>query len=319
MKTAAGPFEVVTYGEPLVSIFAQPGLSLREDALLSKGWGGDTLDTSVALGKLGHSVAFVTRTSTDAFGDSLFDLLSSSGVGSVFVQRDSHRPTGLCFVAYEGSRHRFYYYRKDSAACFVDGRSIDWDLLGRAKVLHLSGISQGISPEALELSFRLMGFARERGISVSYDINYRPALWCRELSRAIVLHTIEQYVDILQMTAEELTLLGWEPESFLDSLVRVPSIVALKRGAKGCSLIQDDRRVELDPLTVDVADTVGAGDAFAAGLIAGLLKGLDLEGLGRMANAVAALSCRGRGPLEGQPTRGEVEALVLGEDDGKQR
>lgn len=113
--------------------------------------------------------------------------------------------------------------------------------------------------------------------------------------------------------------MGWTPESFLDSLVRVPFVVALKGGAKGCSLIQGDQRIDIDPFTVDVADTVGAGDAFAAGLIAGILKGMDLASLGRMANAVAALSCRGRGPLEGQPTRGEVEALVLGEDDGKQR
>jgi 2-dehydro-3-deoxygluconokinase len=318
MSMGSEPVEVVCYGEPLVSIFSQPGLSLREDAPLSKGWGGDTLDTSIALGKLGHSVAFLTRTSSDAFGDSLIGLLKANGVGTALVQRDALHPTGLCFVSYEGDQHRFTYYRKDSAACFVESGSIDWDLLGRAKVLHLSGISQGISTGALQLSFRLLEFARERGILVSYDINYRPALWCREMCRAIVRHTIEQYVDILQMTDEELAQLGWQPQSFLDTLVRHPSIVALKHGAVGCTLLAGDQRINVGAYAIDVIDTVGAGDAFAAGLIVARLRGLSLKNSGRMANAVAALSCRGKGPLHGQPTYQEVENFMREQSDDGQ-
>jgi 2-dehydro-3-deoxygluconokinase len=307
---AKEPFEVVCYGEPLVSIFAQPGLSLREDAPLSKGWGGDTLDTSIALAKLGHRAALLTRTSSDAFGDSLIGLLEANGVGTALVQRDALHPTGLCFVSYEEGGHRFAYYRKDSAACFVEAEIIDWGLLGRAKVLHLSGISQGISREALQLSFRLMDFARTRGILVSYDINYRPALWCREMCRAIVKHTIEQYVDILQMTDEELAQLGWQPQSFLDNAERRPSIAALKHGAGGCTLLAGDQRIDVEAYAVEVADTVGAGDAFAAGLITAVLRDLDLQSSGRLANAVAALTCRGKGPLHGQPTLQEVKNFM---------
>jgi 2-dehydro-3-deoxygluconokinase len=308
--------EVVTFGEPLVSIFSQPGLSLREDAPLSKGWGGDTLDTSIALAKLGHRTALLTRISTDAFGDSLVALLNTNGVGTAFLQRDRLHQTGLCFVSYEAAGHQFTYYRRDSAACFVEEESIDWDLLERAKVLHLSGISQGISTEALQLSFRLMEFARQRGILVSYDINYRPALWCRERCRALLSYTIEQYVDILQMTDEELVLLGWKPEAFLKKLARRPSIVALKRGARGCTLLQGDRRIDVEGFAMEVCDTVGAGDAFAAGLIAAVLRNLDLESTGRLANAVAALTCRGKGPLRGQPTMEEVEALMKEKNHG---
>jgi 2-dehydro-3-deoxygluconokinase len=307
---AKEPVEVVCYGEPLVSIFARPGLSLREDAPLSKGWGGDTLDASIALAKLGHRTALLTRTSRDAFGDSLIGLLNANGVGTALVQRDALHSTGLCFVSYEEGGHRFAYYRKDSAACFVEAEEIDWDLLGRAKVLHLSGISQAIGTQALELSFRLMDFAGERGVLVSYDINYRPALWDREMCRAIVRYTIDQYVDVLQTTDEELEQLGWEPRSFLDTLEHRPSIVALKHGAGGCTLLAGDQRVNVDAYAVEVIDTVGAGDAFAAGLIAARLRGLSLKNSGRLANAVAALSCQGRGPLHGQPTHQEVENFV---------
>lgn len=308
-------FEVVCYGEPLVSIFAPPGRSLREEVPLSKGWGGDTLDTSIALAKLGHRTALLTRTSSDAFGDDLMGLLDANGVGTVLVQRDALRRTGLCFVSYGEDGHRFTYYRQDSAACFVEAESIDWNLLEQAKVLHLSGISQGISRHALELSFSLMDFARERGILVSYDINYRPALWCREECRAVVWHTVDGYADILHVTDEELAMLGWEAEPFLDSLTRRPRIAALKRGKAGCTLLAGDQRVEVDAYDVEVVDTVGAGDAFAAGLIAAQLRGLDLKGSGRMANAVAALSCRGRGPLYSQPTRREVEQFLRENSD----
>lgn len=309
------PFEVVCYGEPLVSLFAQPGESLREDAPLSKGWGGDVLDTSIALAKLGHRAALLTRTSRDAFGDSLIGLLDANGVGTALVQRDALHPTGLCFVSYAGDQHRFTYYRNDSAACFVEAASIDWDLLGRAKVLHLSSISQGISTQALELSFRLMDFARKREILVSYDINYRPAVWCREMCRAIVRHTIEQYVDILQMTDEEVVQLGWKPQSFLDNLDHFPSIVALKHGADGCTLLAGDQRISVNAYQVEINDTVGAGDAFAAGLTSGVLNNLDLQRSGQLANAVAALTCRGKGPLQSQPTLQEVENLIREQSD----
>jgi len=304
--------EVVSYGEPLIGIYPPEGHSIAEDQPLTKTWGGDTSNFSLALSKLGHRTAYLTRIGSEDFGLSFVKVWEQGGVDLSLLQRDEENPTGLYFISFEGKKHNFTYYRKNSAACFVDADRIDWQLVRRVRILHLSGISQGISRNALEVSFKLMQFARENGISVSYDVNFRPPLWHRDIARAVIRHTIEHYVDILQVTEDELELLGWEPDPqpFLSTLTRVPALVALKRGAKGCLLIQNDKRLEIAPFGVEVADTVGAGDAFDAGLIAGVLEGLDLESMGRKANAVAALTCRGVGPLRAQPDASEVEALL---------
>jgi len=304
--------EVISYGEPLVSLYSPQGLSVEEDLPLSKGWGGDTLDTTLALSKLGYSVAFLTRISNDELGDNLMTLLRSNGSNTSLLQKDLTHSTGICFVSYEGEKHNFIYYRKNSAACFIDAEAIDWELVRSAKVLHLSSISQGISRNALEVSFTLMEFARKHGLLVSYDINYRPPIWNRETARAVILHTISEYVDILQMTDDELLLLGWEADIdlFIRHLPRVPQLAALKLGDRGCLLLRGGERVEVGAFKVEVADTVGAGDAFDAGLIAGVLEGLELEELGLRANAVAALTCRDVGPLRAQPKRDEVDEFL---------
>jgi len=304
--------EVVSYGEPLIGIYPPEGCSIVEEKPLSKTWGGDTSNFALALTKLGHTAAYCTRIGAQEFGSSFVDLWKTAGVDISLVQVDKDHPTGLYFISYEGKKHQFLYYRKNSAACFVDPEAINWELVREARVLHLSSISQGISRNALEVSFRLMEFARSHGLRVSYDINYRPPIWNRETARAVIRHTIAEYTDILQMTDDELKLLGWAPgaDDFIGSLPRTPDLVALKKGEKGCILIQGGQRCEIEPFSVKVADTVGAGDAFDAGLIAGVLEDLELEALGRQANAVAALTCCDVGPLRAQPYPEAVHALL---------
>ena len=305
-------FEAISFGEPLIGIYPPKDCSIAEDKPLSKTWGGDTSNFALALSKLGHQTSYLTRIGSYDFGRSFLKLWQEDGVNISMVQKDPINPTGLYFISYEGEKHNFIYYRKNSAACFIDAEAIDWELVRSAKVLHLSSISQGISRNALEVSFTLMDFARKHGLLVSYDINYRPPLWNRETARAVILHTISEYVDILQMTDEELLLLGWEADIdvFIQRLPRAPQLAALKLGDRGCMLLRRGERVEVGAFKVEVADTVGAGDAFDAGLIAGVLEGLELEELGLRANAVAALTCRDVGPLRAQPGRDDVDKFL---------
>ena len=293
--------------------------------LMADGWGAEarwitllrqypleSLLSEFILRRIGHQTSYLTRVGSYEFGRSFLKLWQEDGVNISMVQKDPINPTGLYFISYEGEKHNFIYYRKNSAACFIDAEAIDWELVRSAKVLHLSSISQGISRNALEVSFRLMEFARKHGLLVSYDINYRPPLWNRETARAVILHTISEYVDILQMTDDELLLLGWEADIdlFIRRLPRAPRLAALKLGDRGCLLLRGGERVEVGAFKVEVADTVGAGDAFDAGLVAGVLDGLELEELGLRANAVAALTCRDVGPLRAQPKKDEVDEFL---------
>lgn len=304
--------EVISYGEPLIGIYPPLDRSIEEDVPLSKTWGGDTSNMALALSKLGHGTAYVTRVGDDGFGRSFLRLWRESGVDTSQIKLDEQHRTGLYFVSFHEGRHEFTYYRKDSAASFIAAEDLDWEFIRSAKVLHLSGISQAISSQALEVSFDLLEFARKNGLLVSYDVNYRPPLWKKETARAVILHTIAEYADILEITEEEMKFLGRgeSPEAFLAQFPRQPRLFALKRGARGCYLRQGDKEAHVRPFEVEVEDTVGAGDAFDAGLIAGLLEGMPFERLGVYASAVASLTCRGVGPLRAQPTGEEVTGFL---------
>lgn len=306
------PVEVISFGEPLIGVYPPPNRSVTDDVPLLKTWGGDTSNVALALSKLGHKSAYITRIGADEFGKSFQNLWQEAGVNISQVQIDDEHRTGLYFVSFRNRKHHLIYYRKDSAACSISSKLIDWEFVGMAKVIHLSGISQAISQNALEFSFKLMEFAKKNDILISYDVNYRPPLWKKEVAKAVISHTINEYADILEITDDEMSLLGWgkEPGDLKSSLTRVPSVCAVKMGERGSHLIRDREEARLKAFQVEVKDTVGAGDAFDAGLIVGILKKLPLFKLGEFANAVAALTCRGTGPLSMQPSMEEVQKLV---------
>lgn len=312
VKPTQIPVEIISFGEPLIAIYPPPNRSVTDDVPLLRTWGGDTSNVALALSKLGHQAAYITRIGSDEFGRSFQRLWQEAGVNISQVQIDDEHRTGLYFASFRNRKHHLIYYRKDSAACFISSKLIDWEFVGMAKIIHLSGISQAISQNALEFSFELMEFAKKNDILISYDVNYRPALWRRDLAKAVISHTINEYTDILEITDDEMSLLGWgkEPADLKSSLSRVPLVCAVKMGERGCYLIHSGEEAWIEPFQVQVQDTVGAGDAFDAGLIVGILKELPLTKLGEFGNAVAALTCRGTGPLSMQPSMEEVQKLI---------
>lgn len=308
----AATVEVASFGEPLIGIYPPGGCSIADDVPLSKTWGGDTSNLALAICKLGHQSAYITRVGDDGFGQSFLKLWQDAGVNTSQVKVDQEHRTGLYFISYQSGKHVFTYYRQNSAACWISSEDIDWEFLREVKVLHFSGISQAISQQALEVSFDLLKFAKAHHILISYDVNYRPPLWRPDIAKAIVKHTIEEYVDLLEITDEEMNVLGWgeQPENLCRHLARVPHLCAVKMGARGSYLRQGERELRIDPCSINAVDTVGAGDAFDAGLIAGILEEMEFEQLGTFANAVAALTCRDVGPLRAQPTKEEVQAFM---------
>ncbi|MBD3306535.1 sugar kinase [candidate division KSB3 bacterium] len=309
------PVEVASFGEPLIGIYPPLNCSLGDDVPLSKTWGGDTSNAALALSKLGHTAAYVTRVGDDGFGQSFLKLWRAHGVDTSQVTLDHVHRTGLYFISYQDGQHQFTYYRKDSAASWISAEDIDWEFLREVRVLHLSGISQAISRQALDVAFDLLHFAREHQILISYDVNYRPPLWRRDLAKAVITHTIEEYADILALTDEEMQFLGWgtTPETLTRHLRRVPALCAVKMGTRGSYLYRDGSGLRVPAFPIDAVDTVGAGDTFDSGLIVGVLEAMEFEDLAAFANAAAALTCRDVGPLRAQPSREEVEQLLQGQ------
>ncbi len=275
-------------------------------------WGGDTSNVALATAKLGLSSAYLTRVGDDIFGRSFISLWKEHRVSTNFVQVDPERKTGLYFVSFQEGKHHMTYYRKDSASAHILSEEFDFSVLRTVRVLHLSGISLGISMQAQKFGISLMKAARKAGARISLDLNYRPALWDPAEARSVLEPLIREYVDILEITDDEMKQIGWggvEPE-ILSLQLPGPSYYLVKQGVQGAFLQGPEGSFRVPAFPVPVMDTVGAGDAFDAGFLSAFLRGAPLLEAGRFASAVAALVCTGTGPLEKQPDREEVETFL---------
>ncbi|NLJ81002.1 MAG: sugar kinase [Firmicutes bacterium] len=305
--------EVVSIGEPLVGIYGKSGKGLKDETAFRRVLGGDTSNFVLALSKLGHSTGYITKIGADPFGQAYRELWAAENVDTTMVAVDPLHPTGLYLTAAADTTHDFIYYRRNSAASSLNSGDIYEGYFQKARVLHVSGISQGISPSARDAVYTALGFAKSRGLEISYDFNYRPALWDQKQARETALDTIRKFVTILCLTREEASLLSSE-DDYRKAVPRFlswgVSLVAVKLGAAGCHLFTEKENILTPAYPVSIVDTVGAGDAFAAAIVCAVLEGMEIEEAARFANLVAALTCRGIGPVQTQPRRKEVDGLL---------
>ncbi|MBS3933759.1 MAG: sugar kinase [Truepera sp.] len=301
--------EIISLGEPLIE-FNQLREGGREVYL--PGFGGDTSNMAVAAARQGASVAYLTRLGQDAFGDMLLALWQAEGIDTSYVIRDPVAPTGIYFVTHTEAGHAFTYFRQGSAASLIKPEELPTEAIARAKLLHLSGISQAISTSACDTVFAAIATAREQGVLVSYDPNVRLKLWPLPRAKAIILETMAQCDFCLPNLDEASLLTGLkEPEAIVDALLnRGAKVVALKLGAEGALVADHHQRHAIPGLRVATVDATGAGDTFDGALLTELLRGAPLAAAARYANAAAALATQGYGAVAPIPRRAEVEAFL---------
>jgi len=236
---------------------------------------------------------------------------------------------GLYFVEYgaEPRPTRVYYDRKESAFAHIQPGVVDWENVFRGvRIFHVGGITPALSVSAFEAQKEAMIAARKAGCLVSYDVNYRAALWTIEEARKAQLPLME-YVDFLitslpdQPGVTELLsgLDGKDPEKvarqvaekfrFKAVLVTMRKSISAKRAlltslAFAENNIYADRQYE-----IETVDPVGGGDACVAGFLTGYLED-DVQHAVRLGNAFSALTQRSPTAMP-WPTRAEVETLIV--------
>ncbi|MFA5446996.1 MAG: sugar kinase [Sphaerochaeta sp.] len=304
--------DVLSFGEPLVGFYPTRGSSIIDDGPIIKTWGGDTSNLALGIARLGHSVSYLTKVGDDPFGTAFIRLWQTNGVDTSFVTIDRNRRTGLYFVSFEEGVHKLTYYRSNSAASSITVDCIEANSLKNYRVLHLSGISIGMSDTALETGIHLVKLANQGNTKVSFDVNYRAAQWesVQSAEKAIV-QIIDNGVDLLEITDDEMGALGWG-KSISDLASRFPrcETIIRKEGADGATVFSKGKKYHFPAISVQVKDTVGAGDSFDAGFIVALLEGKSIQAAGKFATATAALTCTGTGPLERMPTKEQVNTLL---------
>lgn len=278
-----------------------------------QGFGGDTSNAAIAAARAGARAAYLTRIGDDPFGQSLLDLWAAEGVDARAVERDAAAPTGIYFVTHGPQGHQFSYLRAGSAAsrmapAWLDGAA--GEAIRAARILHLSGISLAISPQACDTAYAAMQLARAAGTRVAFDSNLRLKLWPLARAQACIAHAVSLCDVFLPSLDDMVTLTGLaEPEAIVDwGHAHGAAQVVLKLGAEGTLVSDGQRRARVGGRPVKAVDATGAGDCFCGNLLARLAAGDEVFAAARYANAAAALAVQGWGAVAPLPRRAEVEA-----------
>lgn len=336
---------IVTFGEVMLRLKSPGAERLLQSPVLEATFGGAEANVAVSLANYGHDACFVTALPANPVADAALAELRGLGVDTRFVARRGER-IGIYFL--EGGANqrpsRVTYDRAGSAIATAGPGDFDWDrILDGAAWFHVSGVTPAISATAAALALEAARRARDLGITVSVDYNYRKNLWRWGKKAPEVMRELVGYAHVGIANEEDCQkALGIEAEGDVASgtldveryralaervLEQFPNLerqaITLResRGAdvNGWSAVLHDRREFRHSRRyeiTDIVDRVGAGDAFAAGLVHGLLTyGDDARAL-EFATAASCLKHSIPGDYN-RVSAAEVEALMRGEASGR--
>jgi 2-dehydro-3-deoxygluconokinase len=298
--------DIIALGEPMVEF------NQRADGLLVQGFGGDTSNAAISAARQGASVGYITRLGNDGFGNSVIDLWQQENIDTVEVARDVDAPTGIYFVTHDETGHHYCYYRKHSAASRMSPADISEAYIARAKILHISAISQGISESAADTVFHAITLANRHGTQVSYDTNLRLNLWPEHRARGVIHEAMAQCQIALPSYDDACVLTGLsDPNGIVDFYLSLGAkIVALKQGSEGVIVATAKMRHRVAAKSVKTIDANGAGDTFAGAFLAALVRGLDPLAAAESANIAAAISTTRSGAVTAIPYLADVDNFV---------
>lgn len=296
-------------------------LSQKGSSSLHRGFGGDTLNTSVYVARQvpadALNVHYVTALGTDSFSEEMLSAWQKEGVKTDLVQRLDDKLPGLYVIETDETGERtFYYWRNDAAARYWLDSPQSAEIcqtLAEFDYLYLSGISLAIlNDESRERLMTLLQACRSRGGKVIFDNNYRPRLWSGKEKTQSAYNAILSCTDIAFLTLDDEDLL-WGKKPYDEVITRTHALgvseVIIKRGAESCIVSASDGK-QYDVPAVKLAkekviDTTAAGDSFSAGYLAVRLTGGSAEEAAVRGHLTASTVIQYRGAII------PVEAMVF--------
>ncbi len=268
--------EVLCVGESMILVTpVEPApLELAEHFALHVGGAESTV--ALYLAERGHRSAWLSQVGDDPLGRRMLAAVARHGVDTSAVRALADAPTGVYFKDPGPKDTQVYYYRAGSAASRMSADILDGLDWSATRIVHVSGITAGLSASCRGLLDAIYAVARERDVLVSFDVNYRPGLWpVAEAGR--VLLELARRADVAFVGQDEAERLwGTADASAVAALIDSPVRLVVKDGAVGATEIAAGAQPVFVPAhAVEVVEVVGAGDAFAAGYLSELLRGSD--------------------------------------------
>ena len=307
-------FDVITMGRVGVDLYPeQIGVRLADVRTFAKSLGGTATNVAVAAARLGASAAVITKVGDDPFGPYVRQALEGFGVDTRWVSTHATLRTPVVFCEiFPPDDFPLLFYREPKAPDMeLSADDLDLDAIRAARIFWVTGT--GLSDEPSRTATLAALEARAKSGVTVLDLDYRPMFWrSREAARLAMQEALPHVTVAVGNQDECETAVGVrEPHAAAGALRdRDVDLAIVKQGPRGVLAVDRDGAVEVPPVTVEVVNGLGAGDAFGGALCHGLLAGWPLERTMRFANAAGALVASRLACADAMPSEDEVEELM---------
>lgn len=298
--------DLVTLGETMVAFTPSEREYIRYANSFGKKTAGAESNVAIGVAKLGHKSGWISKVGKDELGEFVIREVRGEGVDTSCVGCSYEAPTGVMFKqVLAGNETSVTYYRKNSAASTLSPEDIDIDYLTSAKILHISGVTPALSESCRETINYVVDIAKKHRMLISFDPNIRLKLWSKEDAKAYLTPLLAKSDIVLTGLDEGEILLGLSKgDELIKKLLEMGvKQVAVKLGAEG-ALVGDKSGIhKIKATKVNAVDNIGAGDAFSAGYLSGVIEGKNIEDCGVMGCLMGAFAVASFGDIEGLPNR----------------
>jgi 5-dehydro-2-deoxygluconokinase len=308
-------YDVLTMGRSCIDLYAhQIGVPITEVTSFDAYVGGCPTNISVGTRRLGLQSALLTAVGDDQVADFVLAFLDREGVDTRFIPRKPGRRTSAVIMTIQPpDRFPLTFYRDGCADRELTSDDVERAPIEHSAILVVTGTGLSHEPSRTATLFAATKAARA-GVQVLVDIDYRPDQWSSRAEYSRLARQLLQSASLAVGTEEEICAAADcdDVERAIDRVLECSTApLVVKRGSRGATLFERGKAPrDVPPFPVTVLNVLGAGDAFASGLIAGLRRGWPLERAIRLGNATGAIVVTRHGCANFMPTMAEVDAFV---------
>ena len=329
----ANEYDLITMGRATIDLFAQDiGVPFEKITSFAAYVGGSPTNIAVGARRLGLNVALISAVGEDPVGDFVLAFLNEEGVDTAFVTRKPTARTGAALLGIERpDLTPLVYYRDNAADIQLTIDDVKAVPIAEATAFEFAGTNLSQEPSRSATLFAVEQ-AKAAGVRIIMDLDFRADLWGDVRAFGLIVRSVLPLVDIAIGTEEEIKaamLESAEQISITDSQITAPEIsgdldaarhsllergleaLVVKHGSKGSSVyLQGGEVIHAPGFSVEVYNVLGAGDAFAGGLIYGRHKGWDWYRAARMGNACGAIVVTRHGCANFMPYENEALEFI---------
>jgi 2-dehydro-3-deoxygluconokinase len=305
--------EIITLGETMVCFTPDADAPLRYIRDYKARIAGAESNLAIGIEKLGHTAVWISKLGKDEFGQYVCNMVRAEGVNTSGVTFDESHATGIMFKETSQGETKVYYYRENSAASTLTPEDIDASLFEKAKILHLTGITPILSKSCMETVLYAFELAEKNNMKISFDPNIRKKLWkSQDYTKPILDFCLRSHIVLLGLDEAKVLLNSEDTDQIINYFFEngKAEYIAIKDGARGAFVADRKNKIFIPPYPCKCIDPIGAGDAFNAAFLVGILENSNIEICGKMGGIAGALATETQGDIEGYPSLEKINSVA---------